>query len=224
MSQTHEVLRLEDYKLEELLRNPRRNSERERDVTWQQLVQYAASHCVNEFYTLPIEARTEQSIAAIIERRWSNRNYKFHSNEHFLQTKQQVISQLTAFLTGENRACEPIVCFEQFSVYIPSIDMELSQIIQLIIEDNSLGSAAKGYKVQKYVFEANEATVSTFFHMTTVLCAHAFESLPASIEILSLHHGKKHVYHPDMATLLQSLDYMSLAKSLLPLIDAGQVN
>ncbi|MGO4375301.1 hypothetical protein AB4Z21_32005, partial [Paenibacillus sp. MCAF20] len=108
--------------------------------------------------------------------------------------------------------------------YIPSIDMELSQIIQLIVEDNSRDSAAKGYKVQKCVFEANEATVSTFFHMTTVLCAHAFECLPVSIEILSLYNGKKHVYHPDKATLLQSLDYMSLAKSLLPLIDAGQVN
>lgn len=223
MNRMLEVLRLEDYKLEELLRSPRRESEsvRKRDLTWKQLAQYAASHCVNEFYTLPIEARTEQSITAIIERRWSNRYYKFHSSEHFLQTKQNVISHLTAFLTGEYRTNEPIVRFEQLSTYVPSIDMELSQIFQLIIKDDS---AANGYTVQKYVIDENEATVSTFFHMTTVFCAHAFDVLPETIEVLTLLSGKRFLYYPDDSTLLQSLDYMRLAKSLLPFPSVEQVN
>ncbi|MDQ0114656.1 hypothetical protein [Paenibacillus harenae] len=223
MSRMHEVLRLEDYKLEELLRSTRGQAERggERDVTWKQLAQYAASHCLNEFYALPIEARTEQSITAIIERRWSNRYYKFHSNEHYLQMKQKVISHLTAYLTGEYRTCEPIVRFEQLSAYVPSIDMELSQIFQLIIEDVS---AVNGYTVQKYVIDENEAAVSTFFHMTTVFCAHAFEVLPVTIEVLSLLSGKRFVCYPDELTLLQSLDYMRLAKSLLPLPSVELVN
>lgn len=222
MTRMHEVLRLEDYKLEELLRSPHRENEPvNRDVTWKQLAQYAASQCLNEFYALPIKARTELSITAIIERRWSNRYYKFHSNEHYLQIKQKVISHLTAFLTGEFRTCEPIVRFEQLSTYVPSMDLELSQIFQLIIED---ASAVNGYTVQKYVIDEQEATVSTFFHMTTVFCAHAFEALPATIEVLSLLSGNRFIYYPDDSTLRESLDYMRLAKSLLPVSGAAQMN
>ena len=56
MEQMPAVLRIEDYKLEEQLRRPERfanikpGSRRDSGVNWQQMVQFAAMHSVNDFY------------------------------------------------------------------------------------------------------------------------------------------------------------------------------
>lgn len=220
MEQLPAVIRLEDYKLEELLRSPERfakiqsGSKRDSGVNWRQMVQFAAMHSVNDFYKLPAEARTRVTVEAAVERWWTNRNYKFHSNEHFLQMKQAVISNLGAFLVDEPCCSTPIILFEQLTAYIDELDMELSQIFHVVSEDAE--GAADDFIVQKFAVDTDADSLDLLFHMTSVFCANAFEKLPARIEVLSLLSGKRILFKPDAASLKRSYDFMYLVKSLLP--------
>ncbi|RCW47822.1 hypothetical protein [Paenibacillus prosopidis] len=220
MEQLPAVIRLEDYKLEELLRSPERfakmqsGSKRDSGVNWRQMVQFAAMHSVNDFYKLPAEARTQAAVEAAVERWWTNRNYKFHSNEHFLQMKQAVISNLGAFLVEEQCCSTPIILFEQLTAYVDELDMELSQIFHVVSADAE--GAADDFIVQKFAVDMDADSLDLMFHMTSVFCANAFEKLPARIEVLSLLSGKRILFKPDAASLKRSYDFMYLVKSLLP--------
>lgn len=227
MEQLPTVLRIEDYKLEELLRCPerfakRKSGMRENDVNWRQMVQFAASHSVNDFYRLPEEARTQAAIEAAVERWWTNRNYKFHSDEHFLQMKQMVKAHLTAFLLGGSCPSMPIIFYEQLTAYVDELDLELSQIFHLVSVD--IEGAADDYIVQKLAIDTDQDSLDLLFHMTSVFCMSAFEKLPNRIEVLSLLNGKRTVFVPDEASLERSYDYMYLIKSLLPDVDVFKVN
>lgn len=222
------VLRVEDYKLEELLRCPQKfaksksGRKKKGDVNWQQLVQFAASHSVNDFYKHPKEARSKAAIHASVDHWWTNRNYKFHSNEHFLQMKQAIKEQLTNFLLGGSCPDMPIIFYEQMTAYIEELDLEISQIFHLVSVDPA--GAADDYIVQKLAVAMNADTLQLLFHMTSVFCMSAFEKLPSRIEVLSLLTGKKEVFVPDEQSLEHSYDYMYLVKSLLPEVDAFKVN
>lgn len=228
MEQLQAVLRIEDYKLEELLRNPGRFAKikpgrwRDSGVNWQQMVQFAAMHSVNDFYKLPAEARTRAAVEAAVERWWTNRNYKFHSNEHFLQIKQAVISNLGKFLVDESCCSTPIILFEQVTAYVDKLDMELSQIFHLVSADAE--GAAGDYIVQKFAVDVDTDSLDLLFHTTSVFCVNAFEKLPARIEVLSLLSGKRILFKPDEASLKRSYDFMYLVKSLLPEADVFQAD
>lgn len=222
------VIRIEDYKLEEMLRCPEQfasmheGRKREGDVNWRQLTQFAASHVVNDFYMLPIEARMPEAVEALVERRWTNRHYKFLSGEHYLQMKRTVVENLALFLLGGACAETPILTFEQLTPYVEELDMELSQIFHAIAGDGS--GDAGGYIVQKFAVDADREALTLFFHMTSVVCMNAFERLPSRIEVLSVLEGKRLSFVPTEASLEQSYDYMYLIKSLLPEADAFKVN
>lgn len=228
MEQLPVILKIEDYKLEELLRCPERfakmksGSKREGDVNWRQMVQFAASHCVNDFYRLSEAARTPEAIEASVEHWWTNRNYKFHSDEHYLQMKQQIKVQLRAFLLDGSCPSTPIVFYEQLATYVEELDLEISQIFHLI--SGEPGGAADDYIVQKLAVDVDEESLDLLFHMTSVFCMSAFEKLPARIEVLSLLCGKRVTFVPDEKSLESSYDYMFLIKSLLPEADVFKVN
>lgn len=228
MEQIPAVLRIEDYKLEELLRCPERfakrkaGRKREGDVNWRQMVQFAASHSINDFYGLPEAARSPEAIEASVEHWWTNRNYKFHSDEHYLQMKQQIKDQLKVFLLNGSCPAMPIVFFEQLSTYVEELDLEISQIFHLISRDED--GAADDYIVQKLAVDVDADALDLLFHMTSVFCMSAFEKLPSRIEVLSLLNGKNMAFVPDEASLEQSYDYMYLIKSLLPEADVFKVN
>ncbi|WP_138754888.1 hypothetical protein [Paenibacillus sinopodophylli] len=228
MDQIPVVLRVEDYKLEELLRCPehfaksKSGRKQKSDVNWRQMVQFAASHCVNDFYGLPEGGRTQDAIEASVEHWWTNRNYKFHSDEHFLQMKQTVKEQLSSFLLGGACPRTPIIFYEQLTAYVEELDLELSQIFHLVAADPDGG--ADDYIVQKLAVDVDEDALGLLFHMTSVFCMSAFEKLPTRIEVLSLLSGKKVVYVPDEESLEGSYDYMYLIKSLLPEADVFKVN
>ncbi|MGM0882245.1 MAG: hypothetical protein ACQEXQ_14545 [Bacillota bacterium] len=227
MEQLPAVIRLEDYKLEELLRSPERfakiksGSRRDSGVNWRQMVQFAAMHSVDDFYKLPAEARTRAAVEAAVERWWTNRNYKFHSNEHFLQMKQAVISNLGTFLVDEPCCSTPIILFEQLTAYVDELDMELSQIFHVVSADAE--GAADDFIIHKFAVDTDADSLDLLFHMTSVFCANAFEKLPSRIEVLSLLGGKRILFKPDEASLKRSYDFMYLVKSLLPeAIAAGE--
>lgn len=229
MEQIPAVIRIEDYKLEELLRCPERfakiksaDRKREGDVNWLQMVQFAASHSVNDFYGLPEIARTQAAVEAAVEQRWTNRNYKFHSNEHYLQMKQTVMKHLTTFLIDGPCCCTPILSYEQLSAYVEELDLEISQIFHLVSADKE--GSADDFIVQKFVVDVDKEPLDLLFHMTSVFCMSAFEKLPTRIEALSLLSGKRIVFAPDEVSLERSLDYMYLVKSLLPESELFKVN
>jgi len=228
MEQMPAILRVEDYKLEELLRCPERFARRqsgrkqERDVNWRQLVQYAASHSVNDFYRQPKEARSIEGIHNSVENWWTNRNYKFHSDEHYLQMKHTVKEHLTAFLLGGAAPSMPIIFYEQMTAYVEELDLEISQIFHLVSAEQE--GTLDEYIVQKLAVDTDEDSLNLLFHMTSVFCMSAFERLPARIEVFSLLSGKQVVFEPDEATLAHSYDYMYLIKSLLPDINFFKVN
>ncbi len=225
------VVRIEDFRLEELLRSPEQfakkqalRRKREGDVNWRQMTQYAASHAVNDFYALPVEARTADAIAASVERWWTNRNYKFLTDEHYLQTKQTVIENLEIFLLGGACSPNPIICFEQMTTYVDDLDMELSQIFHTVIEDKGDSAGTGAYTVQKFVVDADREALELLFHMTSVFGESAFGRLPARIEALSLLDGKRITFEPSDKSLEYSYDYMYLVKTLLPETDVFKVN
>lgn len=228
MEQIPTVLRIEDYKLEELLSCPEQfaimksGRKRERSVNWRQMVQFAASHSVNDFYRLPDEARTQEAIEAAVEHWWTNRNYIFHSDEHYLQMKQMVKAHLTAFLLGGLCKGMPVIFYEQLTTYVEELDLEISQIFHLVSADKEGG--ANDYIVQKLAVDSDEDSLDLFFHMTSVFCTSAFGKLPTRMEVLSLLNGKRTVFVPDEASLGRSYDYMYLIKSLLPEAEVFKVN
>ena len=222
------VIRIEDYKLEELLRCPERfagmksGRKQEKRIGWRQLAQYAASHSVNDFFMLPREARTRAALEAAIGRRWTNRIQTFHSNEHYLQMKHTVADRLARFLVEKPVCCEPMIVFEQLTSYVEELDLELSQIFHLISACE--GGSPVAYKVVKFVANADEDTLELLFHMTSVFGMSAFGSLPACIEVVPVLEEGHYLFRPDEETLEQSMDYMYLVKSLLPQADVFKVN
>lgn len=228
MEQLPAILRVEDYKLEELLRCPERFARRksgrkqEIDVNWRQLVQYAASHTVNDFYRQSKETRGVETIHTSVENWWTNRNYKFHSDEHFLQMKQTIKEHLAAFLLGGGAPSMPIIFYEQMTAYVEELDLEISQIFHLVSTEQE--ASLDHYIVQKLAVDTDHDALNLYFHMTSVFCMSAFGKLPNRIEVFSLLSGKQVVFVPDEQSLEFSYDYMFLVKSLLPDVDFFKVN
>ncbi|NIK78122.1 hypothetical protein FHS15_003260 [Paenibacillus castaneae] len=79
MEQAPALIRIEDYKLEQLVRGTERfgeiKSDRKRSskVSWRQMVLFAALHSVNEFYMLPLQLRTHAVLEELVEKWWTNR-------------------------------------------------------------------------------------------------------------------------------------------------------
>ncbi|WP_338554220.1 hypothetical protein [Paenibacillus sp. KS-LC4] len=219
MEQSAAVKLIEDYKLEELLRCPYRFIKRQTakkragEVNGRQLMQFAVSHIVNDFYELPPHARTANVVKRLAERWWTPRVAKFDNAEHYWDAKLQAIVHLTAFLLEEQEAA-PIIQFEQHRTFVEPLDMELTQIFQIVAEDPY--GTNTDYIVQKFVVDEDEDVIVTFQHMTAVFCDSAFGKLPSRIDVLSVMSGQRISYYPSEADIAQSLDYMRLVQTMLP--------
>ncbi|XEC95456.1 hypothetical protein AB6A23_02450 [Paenibacillus tarimensis] len=206
--------RIEDYKLEELLRCPYRYHKREKNggagrrLNWRQHVQYAVGHIVNDYYTLPAEARWPGVVSRLADRRWPAGVKQFQSVEHYERTKLRAVSNLTLFLESEEGARVPMMLFEQWEAYHPDLQVNLSVIFQAVFAEG--GPADTGYVIHKYVVNDDDQLFEAYGHLMTVYCSIAFPELPKRIEVLSVLNGKRHIIIPDSGSLGLSLDYMRL--------------
>ncbi|MOA20673.1 hypothetical protein D3C78_1411290 [compost metagenome] len=91
--------------------------------------------------------------------------------------------------------------------------MELSQSFHLITADPE--GTPEDYIVQRFALDTDSEALELLFHMTSVFGISAFDRLPTRIEVLSVLDGSWTVFHPDEVTLLQSMDYMYLVKSIM---------
>ncbi|NEW06998.1 hypothetical protein GK047_13385 [Paenibacillus sp. SYP-B3998] len=211
---------IEDYKLEARMVSRAQHDcankaeHTETNVHWSQLVQYTVSHVINDLYTLSVEQRTTDRIATLVEKRWTNRHYKFQSAEHFISCKQLVIRHLTQYVKQMQLSDNPILLFEKCNAEIASLDVEMSIIFQVALSRIS-DSKASSLIIQKFIVEDQESLISSFTHMAAVFCWNAFAKLPERIEIYSVISGKKHIHYPRLEEIEASYDYIRLIKSYL---------
>lgn len=212
-------VRLDDAKLERLLRNnaePSRQSQeggcRRETEHWGYLSLQSACLSAFDICLTPQEERTKEMVESSVMRRFTNRHYRYHSAEHFLQERYRIITHLQRFLV--ERPCPGILMarFETFSVYVEKLDLELSQHFHMIY--TAEGGSGE-YVVQKLVEDDNENALALYRHMTTVFGAYAFGRVPARIEALLPLSGRVLAWEPNDASLSEALDYMALVKSML---------
>lgn len=217
---------IEDYRLEELMRCPFRVTrpgteypgQPRKDVSWRQVVQYSASHIVNDYYSLPPERRSAGAIERSAYHRWSNRAYKFESADHYKQIRAQTISNLTRFLQ-EGRDLVPMVLFESFRRYIPSVESDVSFIVQMLYRTG--GGSQSPYVIHKYLVDDDPGVIIGFRHLAVLFCSEAFGSLPGQIEVFGVLSGNRYIFRPTPEEVAKASDYIGLLRDRLP--EAGTV-
>jgi hypothetical protein len=226
------LVRMEDAKIEQMLRgggvspnNGRYNGgagangkNRSREG-WTRLALLSACLAVHDICMVPRHGRTEAMVEAACLRRFSNRHRQFHSGEHYLQTRYEMIRHLQTFFVREPCEGAVMACFEAFTVYVEELDMELSQQFHLITMQGDVEGDG-GYVVQKLVADDNAESLELYFHMTVVFGMSAFGRLPARVEALLPLTGRRIVMKPEWQQWSRSLDYMRLVKSMLDIAGA----
>ncbi|MDQ6421319.1 hypothetical protein RB620_17985 [Paenibacillus sp. LHD-117] len=215
------LIRLEDHKIERMLRGAGPGMDKRSEAAkankasgdWRHLALQSACLSASDLCLLPDKERTEERVALAVMDRWTNRHYRFHSAEHFLQIRQEVISRLQAYFVHEPCAGTLMVRFEPFTVYVEELDMELSQYFHLIYSEGESGECS--YTVQKLVADRDGEAMELYRHMTTVFCRSAFGRLPSSIEALLPLGGGRIRWTPDESSWRESLDYLRLVKTML---------
>jgi hypothetical protein len=217
---------IEDYRLEELLRCPFRVTrprkeypgQPRKDVSWRQLVQYSASYIVNDYFSLPPEQRSAGAIERSAYHRWSNRAYKFESADHYKHMRAQTVSNLTRFLQ-EGRDLVPMVLFESFRRYIPSVESDVSFIVQMLHRTG--GGSQSPYVIHKYLVDDDPGVIIGFRHLAVLFCSEAFGALPGRIEVFGVLSGNRYVFRPGPEEVAKAADYIRLLRDYMPEAGAG---
>ncbi|TMV45149.1 hypothetical protein FE783_30290 [Paenibacillus mesophilus] len=216
---------IEDYKLEELLRRPFRNNEPGADypglctdITWRQIVQYSASHIVNDYFSLTPEQRSAEAIDKSAHRRWSNRAYKFESADHYHYIRNVTVSNVTRFLS-EDRDIVPLVLFESFRRHIPSVNSDISFITQVLYRTGS--GKESPYVIQKYLVDDDPGVIAGFRHIAVLFGSEAFGSLPGRIEVFGVLSGNRYVFRPQPEEIAKAADYIRLLRDYMPRAETG---
>ncbi|GAA3409885.1 hypothetical protein ACFFNY_31180 [Paenibacillus hodogayensis] len=212
---------IEDYRLEELLRCPFRMPARKTelsartaaDIGWRQIVQYSASHIVNDYFSSLPEYRTQRMIRHSADRRWSNKAYKFESPDHYWFIRSRTIDNLIRFLE-EGRDIVPIVLFESFRCHIPAVAADVSFIVQMLHRPGD--DPAEPFVLQKYVVDDDPAVIAGFRHLAVLFCSEAFGALPGRIELFGVLSGNRYVFRPQPEDLAKAADYVSLLRDYIP--------
>ncbi|WP_108996085.1 hypothetical protein [Paenibacillus agaridevorans] len=213
------LVRIEDVKIEQMLRgggeSPRSQGEMgRRKEGWSRLVLLSACLAVHDVCVVPRQERTEALVEEACLRSFSNRHQQFHSGEHYLQTRCDIIRHLQRFMVQDSCDGEVMARFESFTVYVEELDMELTQQFHLItVQDQADGEG--GYIVQKLVADENPESLELYFHMTVVFGMCAFGRLPSRVEALVPLSGRRFTWKPEWQQWQKSLDYMRLVKSML---------
>lgn len=216
---------IEDYKLEELLRCPVRDNKPgtdypglRTDITWRQLVQYSASYIVNDYFSLPPEQRSAEAIGKSAHRRWSNRAYKFESADHYHHIRNETVSNMTRFLSAD-RDIVPLVLFESFRRYIPSVDSDISFIAQMLYRTGSGNEFP--YVIRKYLVDDDPGVIAGFRHLAVLFGSEAFGSLPGRIEVFGVLSGNRYVFRPQPEEIAKAADYIRLLRDYMPRAETG---
>lgn len=210
---------LADYRLEEMLWSEqswhlmkKKEERKPEELIWRHRVQYAISHAVNDYYTLLPEVRREVSIYYLLEKRWPRHAAGFDSINHYWEVKNKVASELTRSLLQRVKLTYPTLLFEESSVFVPELRMNLSVIFHTawqLDEDQS-----SGLTLHKYMVSYHSEVIYAYQQLMTVFCVQAFGQLPKRIEVDCLMEGKRVSFSPQEHDYLLAIDYVKLASPL----------
>ena len=207
---------IEDYKLEELLREPEafqrlsRKGMTAKDLTWRHLVQHSIGHAMNEYYQVPPECRAFISAEEIVKRRFTNNVRKFNSHQHYMQVQGQVLAYLVPLLEA-HRHIRPVILFESHRTFVPALNLELSVIFQVMHYNENDNT----YVVQKVIVDEDVNVRESYRHLAIAFCNEAFSLLPAKIEIHCVVSGHCYEVIPEEGMVSEALDYIHMIRDIL---------
>ncbi|MGC5325216.1 hypothetical protein [Brevibacillus sp. SYSU BS000544] len=209
------VKTITDQHLEEFMRCPYQFYQKQfrgkpaTSLKWEEMVQYVVNLVVQDFYKLPPTFRSAYKVLELIQQHWVKKVELFDSKIHYYLVLAKITDHLTQQLVEESSKEIPAILFEKLRVSVEELQIELAMTFHAVewFEDS--------YVVKRYIIEEDENILSSYRHMTTVFCNHAFHSLPERIEIVSLLSGKVHRYYPTKNDVPLALDYLQLTRNLL---------
>lgn len=208
--------RLHDFRIEHIMLGGAENASQGTHTTglprWRQQVQYAVGHTLNDFYSLQPEVRRETPIQFLLERRWPPKGNAFSSLLHYWDIKTAIADELMRIASVNHLQDIPVKLYEQWSVPIPELNLELSMIFQLAWKSQI---RARSLYVQKFMVTADEDVIKAFLHMTNVFCRLAYGEPAETVEIYSLLDGRKYSFDGRSISLAESLDFVQLLSLFL---------
>lgn len=207
---------IEDYRLEELLREPetfrRLNAEgmTAKDLNWRHLVQHSIGHTIHAYFQLPPEERAYVSVRDIMRKRYTRQIAKFESGQHYLQVKEKLLAHLVPLLEAR-QSIRPVILFESHRTHLPELDLDLSVIFQLMHE-----TANGGWVLEKIIADEDRNVCESYRHLAIAFCHQAFSRLPERIVTHCVLSGRSFVTLPDEHMLQEAYDYLRLVRSILP--------
>lgn len=205
--------RIVDYELEEWLRSLTLASieaggqtESVPRTTWQQRVQYAVGHAINDYFTLIPAVRLHTPIQVLLNRRWPRNQSDFPDSLSYWQVYNRMVSELT-LITGTRIYEYPVALYEKWGTHAAGLDVHLSVIFQTVWQQR--GNPER-VTIQKFLVEENKTIAQAFTHMVNVFWHSAFGCPPGEIELYSLLEGRRHIVLGEALSLQESLDYVLL--------------
>ncbi|GIO38391.1 hypothetical protein J41TS12_32520 [Paenibacillus antibioticophila] len=199
-----------DYELEGWIRSYKlaagNGRECDQRMTWQQRVQYAIGHTINDYFTLSPAFRLHTSIQILLNRRWPRELSGFSDLTHYWEVYNRMVENLT-LVTGMMIYDYPVALYENWTTEATELDMRLSLIVQAVWQEH--GNPLQ-MKVQKFLVEEDEGIVDAFVHMVNVFWHSAFGRPPGEIEVYALMEGRRHSFTGESLSLSKSSDYVRL--------------
>lgn len=175
-------------------------------MTWQQSIQYAVGHTINDYFTLSPAFRLHTSIQILLNRRWPRDQSSFPDPTVYWQVYHQVVEHLS-LVTGMMIYDYPVALYENWQTEVPGLDMQLSLIVQAVWQQR--GNPLQ-MKVQKFLVEDDPEVVDAFVHLVNVFWHSAFGCPPGEIEVYTLLEGRRYSFAGESLSLSKSSDYVNL--------------
>ncbi|WP_178023568.1 hypothetical protein [uncultured Paenibacillus sp.] len=175
-------------------------------VPWQQRVQYAVGHAINDYFTLLPAVRLNTPIQVLLNRRWPRNQSDFPDALFYWQVYNRMVSELT-LITGTRIYEYPIALYEKWGTRTAGLDLHLSVIFQTVWQERGNPDRVT---VQKFLVEENESVTQAFVHMVNVFWHSAFGRPPGDIEVFTLLESRRQVVPGETLDLQESLDYVGL--------------
>ena len=211
------ILQVSDVECEQLLLNRPANESSstslrsQHNSSWRELSFLSACLSAKDICILSASDLTPDAVKAAVVNRFTNRHYHFHSNEHFVQVKAEVIQHMQSFFASKQHESELMARFETFSVSIDELDMELTQHFHMMYYEPS----SNCYIVQRLMSDPNEALLELYYHTTAIFAAKAFNDVALRFEVLYPLCGKVMKWQHNSQEIQPSLDYMTILRTLL---------
>lgn len=177
-------------------------------ITWQQRVQYAVGHAINDYFTLIPAVRLHTPFQVLLNRRWPRNQSDFPDPLFYWQVYNRMVSELT-LITGMRIYDYPVALYEKWGTPAAGLDLHLSVIFQTVWQQRG---TPERVTIQKFLVEENETIAQAFIHMVNVFWHSAFGRPPGNIEVYALLEGRRRTVSGESINLQESLDYMLLLR------------